>query len=758
MLAAALAALVWGTSRGFADTGPGGGSTGVNRLPGADAYSPELARKLADAVAARGANYKPRTRHLNFDGTPKYTNRLILEDSPYLLQHAHNPVNWYPWGDEAFDRARAEKKAVLLSVGYSTCHWCHVMEEESFEDEEIAEYMNRNYVAIKVDRERRPDIDAVYMAAVQSLTGGGGWPMTVWLTPDRKPFYGGTYFPPRDGVRGAGIGFLTLLQRLDAIYRENPQRVVASADQIASYIQRALVPAASSLTDSKLAASLDRAYEGFAAIFDAEHGGFGGAPKFPRTVTLEFLLRYYRRTGNERALQMVVKTLEEMARGGIRDHVGGGFHRYSTDRRWLVPHFEKMVYDNALLAVAYLEGFQASGRSDFAEIARETLRYVAREMTAPEGGFYSATDADSEGVEGKFFTWTPAEIETVLGAERAKSLEAYYGVTESGNFEGRNVLHLAGAVEANGGRSLAESRDDLYRAREKRVPPLKDEKVLVGWNGLMISAFARAAQALGEPEDTDRAAKAADFILTKMRDGQRLRRSWFNGHAEGVGYLDDYAFFEAGLLDLYETSFDPRWLREAIALEDVLEKHFQDEPNGGFFTTPDDGERILAREKPEYDGSEPSGNSVAVSNLLRLAELTTDDRYRARAGKAFSAFGATLEQSPTVVPKMLAAVDFRLDTPKEIVIVKPDREASANPMLSRLRDVFLPNRVLSVAAEGKEIDAQKSFIPLLEGRVAIGGKVTAYVCHARICDLPTTDPDVFAKQVKAKKPTMRAGG
>jgi uncharacterized protein YyaL (SSP411 family) len=346
----------------------------------------------------------------------------------------------------------------------------------------------------------------------------------------------------------------------------------------------------------------------------------------------------------------------------------------------------------------------------------------------------------------------------VLGAERAKSLEAYYGVTESGNIEGRNVLHLAGAFEANGGRSLAESRDDLYRAREKRVPPLKDEKILVGWNGLMISAFARAAQALGEPEETDRAAKAADFILTKMRDGQRLRRSWFNGHAEGVGYLDDYAFFEAGLLDLYETSFDPRWLREAIALEDVLEKHFQDEPNGGFFTTPDDGERILAREKPEYDGSEPSGNSVTVSNLLRLAELTTDDRYRARAGKAFSAFGATLEQSPTVVPKMLAAVDFRLDTPREIVIVKPDREASADPMLSRLRDVFLPNRVLSVATDGNEIDAQKSLIPLLEGRVAIGGKVTAYVCQARVCDLPTTDPDVFANQVKAKQATARAGG
>ncbi|MGH7860593.1 MAG: thioredoxin domain-containing protein, partial [Candidatus Binatia bacterium] len=423
---------------------------------------------------AKGPDYEPRTHHFNADGSPKYVNRLILEKSPYLLQHANNPVNWYPWGDEAFERAEAERKPVLLSIGYSTCHWCHVMEKESFEDEEIAAYMNEHYVSIKVDRERRPDVDGVYMTAVQALTGGGGWPMTVWLTPDRKPYYGGTYFPPRDGDRGERIGFLTLLRRLNEIYAESPQQVAAQAEQITSHIQRALVSAPSEISDAKLVAAADEAFFRLESSFDGRHGGFGRAPKFPRSVTLEFLLRYHHRTGASKALEMATKTLDEMARGGMYDHVGGGFHRYSTDARWLVPHFEKMLYDNALLTVAYLEGYQATGREDFARVAREILRYVSRGMTSPQGGFHSATDADSEGEEGKFFVWSPKEVEAVLGAKRASWFNAYYGVTEKGNFEhGKTILHVTAPLEEVAKRfgmkpedfrkELDEAREELYR-------------------------------------------------------------------------------------------------------------------------------------------------------------------------------------------------------------------------------------------------------------------------------------------------------
>ncbi|MGH7820391.1 MAG: thioredoxin domain-containing protein, partial [Candidatus Binatia bacterium] len=540
-------------------------------------------------------------------------NRLVLERSPYLLQHAHNPVAWYSWGDEAFERAKKENKPVLLSVGYSTCHWCHVMEKESFEDEEIARYMNEHYVSIKVDRERRPDVDGVYMAAVNALTGGGGWPMTVWLTPDRKPFYGGTYFPARDGDRGERIGFLTLLKRLSAIYEESPEQVAASAEQITSHLQRALGSSTSGVSSPNLGASADEAFSQLGSSFDEKYGGFGRAPKFPRSVTLEFLLRYHRRTGNEKAGTMVVKTLEAMARGGMYDQVGGGVHRYSTDARWLVPHFEKMLYDNALLVVAYLEAYQATGRDDFARVGSEILRYVSREVTSPDGGFYSATDADSEGEEGKFFVWTPKEVEKILGPKRASWFNAYYGVTKEGNFEhGTSILHVAATLEEIAKRfgkepdelraELERAREQLYEVRKKRVPPLRDDKILVSWNGLMISAFARAAQTLGEPEYAKRAATAAEFILTKMRAGGRLNRSWFEGRAEGTGYLDDYAFLAQGLLDLYESTFEPRWLAESIALHDVIENHFRDAKDGGFFMTPDDSEGLLAREKPEYDG------------------------------------------------------------------------------------------------------------------------------------------------------------
>jgi len=513
------------------------------------------------AVETKGGDYRPRTRHHNADGTARYVNRLILEPSPYLLQHAHNPVDWYPWGDEAFARARLEGKPVLLSIGYATCHWCHVMEEESFEDEEIARLINERYVAIKVDREQRPDVDAVYMAAVQRLTGQGGWPMTVWLTPDRQPFYAGTYFPPRAGERGARMGFDQLLLRLADRFRGEPEKVVDAAADLTGRLQAALVPTPG--TTLPTAAPLHAAYAALRDGFDEPYGGFGGAPKFPRTVTLEFLLRYHRRTGEPRARDMVVQTLERMASGGIYDHVGGGFHRYATDRAWLVPHFEKMLYDNALIAVAYLEAYQVTRRENFAAVVRDVLRYVQREMTAPEGGFYSATDADSEGEEGRFFVWTPAELADVLGPERARIVAAYYDVTDAGNFEGASILHVprpATAVAATLGISadrvlstVEGARDDLYRARAQRVPPLTDRKIQASWNGLMISAFARAAQILpalsGLPDlHAEReayvgaAVRAAEFILSHMRIQGRLRHGWFEGRPTAEGFLDDYAF------------------------------------------------------------------------------------------------------------------------------------------------------------------------------------------------------------------------
>ncbi|HWP67024.1 MAG TPA: thioredoxin domain-containing protein, partial [Candidatus Limnocylindria bacterium] len=586
-------------------------------LPGAAPLDAQTLARVEKKWRARDPDYRPRTRHLRPDGSPKYTNRLFLEPSPYLRQHAHNPVNWYPWGDEAFAAARALGRPVLLSVGYSTCHWCHVMEEESFEDEEIARYLNEHYVAIKVDREERPDIDAIYMSAVQALTGGGGWPMTVWLTPDREPFYGGTYFPARDGDRGARTGFLTLLAKLDAVYREQPDQVTGAASELVRSVTARLAPegGGGARTDATV---LDAAAEFYRSRFDATNGGTRGAPKFPSNLPVRFLLRQHRRTGGEVSLAMATLTLEKMAAGGMHDQVGGGFHRYATDARWLVPHFEKMLYDNALLTVAYLEGYQATGRAEFAEVARRILRYVERDMTAPEGGFYAATDADSPAPDGRreegwFFTWTPAEIDAALGPARARVVEAYYGVTAAGNFEGRNILHTPRPLEAVAAELalppervqaiVEESREMLYAARAKRPPPLRDEKILTAWNGLMISAYAQAALVLGDPAYAARAARAADFVLTRMRVNGRLRRSWKDGEARHEAYLDDYAFLIAGLLDLYEATGERRWLDEAVALDRVLEAHYEDRAAGGFFMTSDDHETLLVREKPGSDGA-----------------------------------------------------------------------------------------------------------------------------------------------------------
>src|SRR6185312_14951466 len=512
---AACASLFSGCKRVTVAAAPARAAEEDPELPGLGAGSPALEARLRAALAAKGPAYRPRTHHLNPDGSPRYTNRLILEASPYLLQHAHNPVNWYPWGDEAFARAKREGKPIFLSVGYSTCHWCHVMEAESFEDQEIARYLNEHYVAIKVDREERPDIDAVYMSAVQSLTGSGGWPMSVWLTAERTPFFGGTYFPPRDGARGARRGLLSLLAELATAYRADPGRIVSEAGKLASAVRQDLGgPSSSPLASTGVDSVPDGAVipalvRQLGRGFDEVNGGLRGAPKFPSSLPVRLLLRDYRRTGDAEALRMATVTLEKMAAGGINDQIGGGFHRYSTDERWLVPHFEKMLYDNALLAVAYLEAYQVTGRADFARVARETLDYVLREMTAPSGAFYSATDADSDGAEGKFFVWSEPEIRAVLGGgSTAERFIRYYGVTPGGNFDGRNILFAQKPNETERA-ALSEARSKLYAARARRVPPARDDKVLAAWNGLMISALSQGGRLLDEPRYTDAATTAA---------------------------------------------------------------------------------------------------------------------------------------------------------------------------------------------------------------------------------------------------------
>jgi len=725
----------------------------------------ELTRQFEKMKKLRGAEYKPRTRHKHADGSAKYTNRLFLESSPYLLQHAHNPVDWHPWGDEAFEKAKKLNRPVLLSVGYSTCHWCHVMEEESFEDEEIARYLNEHYIAIKVDREERPDIDAIYMSAVQALTGSGGWPMTVWLTPERRPFYGGSYFPARDGDRGASIGFLSLLQKLKTIYASQQDKVIEGSRQITEAIRQQLAPQAGD--DLPGAKVLHDAIAYYKVLFDSKYGGIAGAPKFPSSLPVRLLLRYYRRTGEAEVFQMARLTLDKMAAGGIYDQAGGGFHRYSTDQYWLAPHFEKMLYDNALLIVAYLEGFQVTGDDTYKRVVKEILGYVKRDMTSPEGAFYSATDADSltpqeHREEGYFFTWTPAELENALGKADANVAAEYYGVRPSGNFEGRSILHISQSPDEIArrlnispdqfSRRIAAINERLCQVRRQRAHPLRDEKILTAWNGLMISAHAQAGLILGNSDYIDRAVRAAKFILEHLYINQRLYRSYKDGQARHNAYLDDYAFLIAALLDIFEATYDLQWLKKALALDETLAKHYEDMENGAFFMTADDHEVLIAREKPANDGAMPSGNSVAILNLLRLHTFTTRDSLRKRAEKGLTFFSRTLHSAPAALSEMLLAVDFFLDAPKEIIIVTPQKaNDKAKPFLTELRRQFVPNRIWIVVSEGKELEEHAKIIPLVQGKTVQNGKAAAYVCEKGVCKLPTTDPQVFAGQIRTKK-------
>ena len=732
--------------------------------PGAEPYTKELQLKLNKMRKQRGSEYRPRTRHLHANGSAKYTNRLFLESSPYLLQHAHNPVNWYSWDDEAFEAAKRLKRPILISIGYSTCHWCHVMEEESFEDEEIAKFLNENYIAIKVDREERPDVDSIYMVAVQALTGRGGWPMTVWLTTERKPFYGGTYFPARDGDRGVPIGFLTLLKKLKDIYDAQPNQVIQQSQQLANIISSSLSQTAG---DHKLPSAkvLHNAFLYYKSGFDPLYGGLSQAPKFPSSLPIRFLLRYYRRTRNEEALEMATLTLKKVAAGGMYDHVGGGFHRYSTDEAWLVPHFEKMLYGNALLTMDYLEAYQVTGDDNFLRVTKEILRYVKRDMTSPNGAFYSATDADSvvqndHREEGYFFTWTPKELDEALGKEISGIVKAYYAVTDYGNFEGRNILHtpenetdIANNLKVSTEKlriAITDAKETLYKIRDSRPHPIRDEKILTAWNGLMISAYARAGLILGEQEYIESAVMAAEFIKKHLYEKGRLFRSYKDGMRKHNAYLDDYAFYIAALLDLYEATHDIDWLNFGIELDKTLAKHYEDKSDGGFFMTSDDHEDLLVRPKPSYDGAEPSGNSVAALNLLRLFEFTTDDSYRKRADKAFMAVYQTLAKRPTALSEMILAVDFYLDNAKEIVIVVPeDKKEDADRFMKEYRQIYLPNKILIVLSAGLDLQHVENSVPIVQGKIAMRGNTTAYVCEKGICDLPTTDPHIFAQQLTA---------
>jgi uncharacterized protein YyaL (SSP411 family) len=721
----------------------------LENLPGAPPLPASLARRLEEAVRARGPSYAPRTHHLAPDGRPRFTNRLALERSPYLLQHAHNPVSWRPWGDEPFEEARRTGRPVFLSVGYSTCHWCHVMERESFEDLEIAEVLNSRFVPIKVDREERPDVDAIYMTAVQLLTGGGGWPMSVWLTAEREPFFAGTYFPPRDGDRGPFRGFLGILREIAEVHAREPERIRGATGALVGAVRTALEARADPAADLPGPEVIDRAVAFQRGAYDPDLGGLRGAPKFPSSLPVRLLLRHHRRAGDATSLAMALRTLEAMASGGIHDQLGGGFHRYSTDERWLVPHFEKMLYDNALLAVAYAEAWQVTGRRDLARVVRTTLDYLGREMTSREGGLYSATDADSPGgEEGRYFVWEERELRDVLGADAERFLR-FHGVGPGGNFEGRSILSVPRPDEDEW-EALAPARARLLEVRARRPAPLRDEKVLAGWNGLAISALAFGGRVLGERRWVDAAARAAEFVLGRMVKDGRLLRAWLAGDAGVPAFLEDHAFLAAGLLDLHEATLDPRWLEAAVDLCERQERLFGDEA-GAWFQTASDHERLLAREKPSRDGAEPSGASVAILNALRLYALTTDERWWRVASGALRHYAGLLDAQPVALGEMLLAVDFATDAVPEVVLVWPEGEPAPEPFLSVLRRTFLPSRAICGGAEGEAIAREGRTATVAAGKAA-AGRATAYVCERGACQLPAISPEKLASQLAPVRP------
>jgi len=676
-------------------------------------------------------------------------NRLANETSPYLLQHKDNPVDWYPWTDEAFAKARAEDKPVFLSIGYSSCHWCHVMERESFENAGIAALMNQNFVNIKVDREERPDVDSIYMNAVQAMTGSGGWPMSVFLTPDGKPFYAGTYFPPTD--RGGMPAFPNVLESVADAYRSRRDEVLAGTDRIVQHLaqQAGARPSSDPLTRD----ILGNAYRALASNFDGENGGIGRAPKFPQPMTYEFLLRYWHTTRNPQPLAMAELTLQKMARGGMYDQLGGGFHRYSTDSAWLVPHFEKMLYDNAQLTSLYLHAFQATGNQFYGQVVEDTLAYVEREMLDPAGGFYSAQDADSEGEEGKFFVWSKLEIDLALGQERGRIVRAYYGVTEVGNFEGRNILWRPRPDEEVAAEPaiivdelqsiVAEARTKLFEVRSQRVAPARDDKVLTSWNALMLKAFAEAGAALENDHYIDIARRNAQFLCEQLTRDGRLLRSWKDGQARLNGYLQDYAFLIDALLVLYESTFEQRWLDEAARLAASMIDLFWEEASGVFFDTGRDHEQLVVRPRDCFDNATPSGGSVAAFALLRLAAFTGDTDHERYAVSSIRSVREYLDRLPTGFANWLAALDFYLSTPEEIAVIGPRTDRATIDLLRVVYQRYLPNRVLA----GSDAPVAEATSPLLANRDLVGGKSTAYVCENYVCQLPVTTAQALAAQL-----------
>ena len=683
-------------------------------------------------------------------------NRLKNEKSPYLLQHADNPVDWYPWGEEAFEKAAREDKPILLSIGYSTCHWCHVMEHESFEDPEVAKLMNETFVSIKVDREERPDIDNIYMTVCQLLSKGGcGWPLNIIMTPDKKPFFAGTYIPKE--TRFGRIGMVELVPRIKEVWEKQRDEVLKSADSITSAVKKAADLSQDSGGDDLTPATLTLGYNQLLGRFDETNGGFGTAPKFPTAHNLLFLLRYWKRTGDAQALSMVETTLGGMRKGGIHDHVGFGFHRYSTDPRWFLPHFEKMLYDQAMLALAFTETYQATGKKDYEDTARQIFTYVMRDMTAPGGGFYSAEDADSEGVEGKFYVWSGDEIINVLGKEEAELIIRTYNVDKAGNFSeeasgektGSNILYLKKPVQEiaqsfgmsarDFGDRIEKSRKKLFEVREKRVHPHKDDKILTDWNGLMIAALSRGAGVFNDPLYSDAAKRAADFVLDKMRDGKgRLLHRWRDGEAGIGGSIDDYSFFIWGLLELYEATFDFKYLKAALDLQTDMTELFWDEKNGGFYFTSHEAEALISRQKEVYDGAIPSGNSVAMLNLLKIGRITGNSSYDDMAARLVRAFSQTVEQAPMAYTQLLSSLDFAIGPSYEVVVVGDPRSPDTKEMLNALRKQFNPNKVLLFKGTNDEAGIA-TIAEFTKGQSSINGKATAYVCLNYICNLPTTD-------------------
>jgi hypothetical protein len=671
----------------------------------------------------------------------KHTNRLVNETSPYLLQHAHNPVDWYPWGEEAFQKAKSEEKPLLLSIGYSACHWCHVMERESFENDQIAALMNELFVNIKVDREERPDLDEIYMNAVQMMTGRGGWPMTVFITPDGKPFYGGTYFPPED--RYGVPGFPKILRGVANAYRNQPQDVEKSVSQILDRLR--------SMSRSRESTGpfepdcVTQGAEQLAQAFDSEHGGFGRAPKFPNAGVYELFLRAYHKSKTPRFLDMITHTLANMAHGGIYDHLGGGFHRYSVDEKWLVPHFEKMLYDNAQLVRSYAQVYQITGDLECKRVVEETVGYLLREMLQPEGGFYSTQDADSEGEEGKFFVWTPDEINRILGEASAEIFCRIYDVSAQGNFEGKNILHpILTPAQASKyfNRSneaitalVSDAKEKLFTDRETRIKPFRDDKVITAWNGLALSGLAEAIKISGNQEYRRAAARTVEFFFARMfRDG-RLLHTYKDGVAKILGYLDDYAFLSVGLLDLFEATFDRSLLAKSIGLSDIMVSEFWDDTDGAFFYTGKSHEQLISRAKPAFDGSIPSGNAMAAQLLLRLFHYTSNVTYLQKAETILRSYRDAMAAQPFGLAHMLSALDFYLEKPKEIVIVGEAAEPATRQLFNGVHSSYLPNSTLQLVRPNEAIG---EFAPLLEGKVQFSGKATAYVCHNFTCSAPVT--------------------